>query len=379
MKKIMVVGGGTAGLSAAQAARETDAQVRVRLVCGEKRLPYYRTRICELLAGLDAEKLTVRNYQWFTDNSIEVINGRVTSVDMEENIAYFEDGSFLHYDKLVLATGANGNLPDMKGDAAKRSMALRFLPDIERLKQTAGPIAVVGGGLLGLEAAWQLSRTGRPVVIIERGERLLGRQLDEEAARFFLSITENAGVRVALNGKVGSYEDNRLLLTDGRFFEAAMLVFAAGIIPKTKLAKAMGLTLARAVVVDEYMRSSHPDVYACGDCAEYQGQVAGLWTAAMAQGMIAGRNAAGLQEAYVPEEPPYMMNAMGSKLWSAGKASEDSLCMKSSSAGVFTKLFFDQSATLIGATLIGDISKALPLKKALAAGMSKEEARQNLL
>ncbi|MCL2496308.1 MAG: FAD-dependent oxidoreductase [Clostridiales bacterium] len=379
MQKIMVIGGGTAGLSAAQAARETDAQARIHLACGEKRLPYYRPRICELLAGLETDKLTVRNYQWFTDNSIEVINGRVTSVDTAEKTVRFEDGSFLHYDKLVLATGASGNLPELKGDTAKQSMALRFLADIERLKQTTGPIAVVGGGLLGLEAAWQLSRAGRPVTIIERGERLLGRQLDEESSRFFLSITENTGVRVALNGQAASYEDNRLLLTDGRFFDAAMVVFAAGIVSQTKLAKAMGLTLARAVVVDEYMRSSQPDIYACGDCAEYRGQVAGLWTVSMAQGMVAGKNAAGRQEVYVPEAPPYMMNAMGSKIWSAGAICADSLCVKSSSAGVLTKLFFDEEEKLAGAILIGDIGNALSLKKAIAAGMSKEEAQTSFL
>lgn len=379
MNKLIMIGGGTAGLSAAQAAREADPEARIHLVCGEKILPYYRPRICELFSGLSTEKLTVRNYQWFTDNNIEVINARAASMDAGEKKVRFEDGSFLFYDKLVLATGANGNKPELPGGGEKNTLALRFLADITRVQKLSGPVVLVGGGLLGLEAAWHLSKTGRPVTIIERGEWLLKRQLDEEAARFFLGIVENAGVRVALRGQAESYSGNTLLLNDGRAFEATCLIFAAGIAPQTKLGKSLGLTLSRGIVVDEFMATSMPDIYACGDCAEYQGQTPGLWTVSMAQGMIAGKNAAGEKNTYVPEAPPYMMKAMGSSIWSAGLQTANSLTKKSSVAGRLTKLFFDEQDKLNGAILIGDTIQALNLKKAIAAGMYKEEASNSFL
>jgi len=378
MNKLIMVGGGTAGLSAAQAAREVDPEARIHLVCGEKILPYYRPRICELFSGLTADKLTVRNYQWFMDNNIEVINARAISVDIEEKKLRFEDGSHLFYDKLVLATGATGNVPELAG-GDENTLALRFWADIERVQRIPGPVAVVGGGLLGLEAAWHLSKAGRPVTIIERGEWLLKRQLDEEASRFFLGIVENAGARVALRGVVESYKEQQLLLDDGRVFDAACVIFAAGINPQVKLAKSIGLAVNRGVVVDGCMRASLPDIYACGDCAEYQGQVPGLWTVSMAQGMVAGKNAAGQETAYVPEAPPYMMKAMGSSIWSAGAQTENSLTEKCSSEGKLAKLFFDADEKLAGAILIGDIGPAIALKKALAAGMNKEEAQATFL
>ncbi|MCL1905446.1 MAG: FAD-dependent oxidoreductase [Clostridiales bacterium] len=374
MNKIIVIGGGIAGLSAAQAARETDPQARVHLVCGEKILPYYRPRICELFSGLEKDKLTVRNYQWFMDNSIEVINSRAASVDAEDKKVRFEDGSFLLYDKLILAAGATGNKPELAGGGEKNVLALRFLADIERVQKVSGPIVLVGGGLLGLEAAWHLSKTGRPVTIIERGEWLLKRQLDDEAARFFLGIVEKAGVRVALLGQAENYNGRTLLLADGRAFEASCLIFAAGIAPQTRLGKAMGLALGRGITVDEFMRTDRPDIYACGDCAEYLGQTPGLWTVSMAQGMIAGKNAAGAEAAYAQEAPPYMMKAMGSSIWSAGAQTANSLTEKSSVAGQFIKLFFDEQDKLNGAILIGGTAPALDLKKGIAAGMGKEEA-----
>ena len=379
VNKLIMVGGGTAGLSAAQAAREADPKARIHLVCGEKILPYYRPRICELFSGLSPDKLTVRNYQWFTDNSIEVINGRVISVDAQEKIVRFEDGSYLVYDKLVLATGATGNKPELPGGGEKNTLALRFWADIERIQNLPGPTVLVGGGLLGLEAAWHLSKAGRPVTIIERGDWLLKRQLDEEAAHFFLGIVENAGVHVALLGQVDNYNGRTLLLSDGRAFETACVIFAAGIAPQIKLGKSLGLTLGRAIVVDEFMRTSQPDIYACGDCAEYQGQIAGLWTVSMAQGMIAGKNAAGGASSYVPEAPPYMMKAMGSSIWSAGAQTANSLTEKSSVDGRLIKLFFDEQDILNGAILIGDTAKALNLKKALADGIGKSEAANTFL
>ncbi|MCL1817005.1 MAG: FAD-dependent oxidoreductase, partial [Clostridiales bacterium] len=274
----------------------------------------------------------------------------------------------------ILATGAAGNKPELPGGGEQNTLALRYLADIERVRNIPGPVVLVGGGLLGLEAAWHLSKAGRPVIIIERGDWLLKRQLDAEASRFFLGIVEKAGVRVALRGSVKNYDGRTLLLDDGRAYEAACVIFAAGILPQIKLGKALSLTIGRGIEVDEFMRTSLSNVYACGDCAEYEGQNLGLWTVSMAQGLIAGKNAAGAEAVYRPEAPPYIMKAMGSNIWCAGAQTANSLVEKNSVAGRLSKLFFDEQNKLNGAILIGEISQAMNLKKAIASAMEKQEA-----
>ncbi len=378
-QRIIVIGGGIAGLSAAQAARDQDSQARIHLVCGEKCLPYYRTRICEVFAGTDPEKLLVRNYQWFTDEQIEVINDRVTSVNVEEKQVKFTDGSYLYYDKLIITTGAVGNLPQAEGNDRDNVMPLRFLADIERISAFLGQVVIIGDGLLGLEAAWHLSRAGRSVVIVGRGDRLLSRQLDKEGSVFFLGIVEKAGIRIALNGYLEAIDDNLVRLADGRGFAAGAVIFAAGIKSLTKIGRSAGAECNRAIVVDERMQTSAPDIFAAGDCAEYQGKVAGLWTVGMAQGAVAGANAAGGDRTYQPEQPAYMMNAMGTKVWSYGDINaKDGYAAKDSQQELFCKLFFDQGL-LVGAELIGDMSQMIALKKAVDQRMDKDEAIMNFL
>ena len=377
--KIIIIGGGIAGLSAAQAAREANPAAQIHLICAEKTLPYYRTRICELLSEADPEKLTVRNAQWFIDNSIEVVYDRVLSIDTVEKQVVFSDGSYLPYSALVLATGANGTLPEIRGADAQSLLALRFLADIDQIKHSSGPVALVGGGLLGLEAAWRLSQAGRPVTIIERDQRLLAQQLDHEAGTFILNIVENTGIRVALQGLVERYGRQHLILSDGRAFEAGLVIYAAGIRPNINLAQTLGLATNRAIIVDAQMLTSLPDIYACGDCAEYAGKVEGLWTTAMSQGKVAGQNAAGISATYQPEITPYTLQAMGTQVWSMGQQTELSSTAKSSASGRFVKLFFDDNNLLSGAILIGETGPAVALKKAISEQLAKGLAEQQFL
>ncbi len=379
MEKIIVIGGGIAALSAAQAAREVSETARIHLICAEKRLPYYRLRICELFSGLSEQKLIMRNNQWFIDNNIEMVCARATSIDVNQKQVKFDDGSYLFYDKLILATGAEGNTVEIKGANPAICYAVRKIADIDKIKALSGPVAIIGGGVLGLEAAWHLSKAGRPVVMIERDEMLLKRQLDEESSRFLLNITEKAGLRVALNGFIDSYADDKLILSDGRTFAAETLIFSIGVKPNIGLAKSAGLETNRGFIVNDKMQTNQPDIYACGDCAELDGAVPGLWAIAMNQGTIAGKNALGQDNSYLAETLPYTVQAMGTKIWSSGNSGADCLCVKSSVEGNLTKLFFDADNCLCSAILIGDIAKSIALKKAIGQKMAKEEAQATFL
>jgi len=371
--RIVIVGGGIAGLSAAQAARETNQAAQITMVLQEQHLPYYRTRICEVLSGLDAEKLAVRPQEWFEERNIELVYGEAAEISTMSGRVYLAEGSYLPFDELILACGADGNLFDLPGAEGHEVFALRSLADVRRLQQSSGPCVIIGGGLLSLEAAWHLSRTGRPVVVVERGERLLKRQLDEEAAEFLLQIVVATGVRVALEGRSSHYDGRQLILQDGRGFAADTVLFAAGITPRNYMGMQASADVRRGIIVDAQMRTSEPHIWACGDCAEFEGHTRGLWSTAQDQGRVAGINAAGGSAVYDPQSMPYTMVAMGTKLWSFGRFdAADAVCRKSRPDGVLKKMFFEEDR-LVGAILIGDISLALKLKKAVAAGMLKSE------
>jgi NAD(P)H-nitrite reductase large subunit len=372
-ERIVIIGGGIAGLSAAQGAREVSKTADIQLICGENRLPYYRPRICEVFSGLDPEKLIVKNAQWFLDNGIHTVFTSADFVNKDEKTVLLSDGSRLNYDKLILATGANGNLPKAPGSEKDNVLAMRFLSDVDHVRRYPGAVVIIGGGLLGLEAAWHLTREGRPVTVVDRGSHLLSRQLDKEAGAFFKKVAEDAGVQVILDGTLQRIDDKKVILEGDIALDFDVVLFAAGIQPVTDLGKALGLTVKRAIVVDERMQSELPNVYACGDCAEINGINQGLWTVSMAQGLVAGKNAAGGNASYQPESPSYTMNAMGTRIWSLGSINEAD-GVSEQTGNDFKKLFFDPDGNLSGAILMGNLSKATALKKAITDKLPKKEA-----
>ncbi|MGI5891834.1 MAG: rubredoxin [Bacillota bacterium] len=366
-QRIIIIGGAAAAFSAAQAARATDPQARITLIAEEGRLPYFRPRICQVFSGEDPQNLLIRSAAWFQEQAIEIIFDTATDIDKTAKKVTLLHNQPQEYDKLVIATGALGNHPDLPGSHHQGVLALRKLSDINYVSSIPGPVLIIGGGLLGLEAAWHLSKAKRDVTIIEYNHRLLNRQLDEEGSAFFLDIVNKTGIKTVTAGQLAKIEGQtpRLLahLTDGRIFEAAVIIFAAGIVPQIALAQQAGLTCNRAIVVDSRMGTSEPCIFAAGDCAEYEEKVVGLWSTANLQGTVAGKNAAGLETEYVPQPIPYTMNAMGTKIWSGGRlAAEDAITKREGST--FKKFFF-QEDLLTGAILIGDLGLQNKLTKAI--------------
>jgi NAD(P)H-nitrite reductase large subunit/rubredoxin len=366
-KKIIIIGAAGAGQAAAQSARSIDNEAEIILIAGERRMPYFRPRICEVFSGQDPEKLLVKPVKWYTENKIELIYDEVTEVNVPNKEIKLAEHPPIIYDKLIFATGADGNRPQLPGSGLSGVLPLRTLADTDYITSITGPILIVGGGLLGLEAAWHLLRSGRQVTMLEYNNRLLGRQLDEEGSAFFSAIATKAGLEIVVNAQLAeiSGQSPSLVakLADGRSFTAAVIIFAAGIQPRIKLAQEAGLECERGIIVDNHMLTSQSDIFAAGDCAQYEGRVVGLWSTATQQGIVAGKNAAGLTTTYVPQPLPYMMEAMGTKIWSRGEISDqDSLTHIS--GGNFKKFFF-QEGLLSGAILIGDLSQQTKLDKAL--------------
>jgi NAD(P)H-nitrite reductase large subunit len=229
-----------------------------------------------------------------------------------------EDGATFRYDKCVYAMGAECFVPPIPGANGENCACIRRLTDVERVEKmlaTGKSAAVIGGGVLGLESAWALKKRGLEVTVIEVEERLMPRQLDEDVSRKLQQAAESSGVHILTGAKTARITPESVVLADGTAVPADIVILSCGIRANAAVAKDAGLEVARAVVVDEFMRTSDENVFACGDCAEFHGVDMGLWPEAAEQGRIAGANASGDDLRYEPERYPVSFMGFGIRIF----------------------------------------------------------------
>lgn len=304
MKRYFILGGGVAALSAAKAIRKTDPSGLIVMLTEENALPYSRIMLTKkLLADVSAADLALERAAWYDAPGRDIIplTGRkVKSIDTEKKTVTLEDGLVFPYDKLIYALGARCFIPAFEGSGSDKVVAIRTAEDaahVRELAKNAKSAAVIGGGVLGLEAAWALHQAGVSVSVVEFMPRLMPRQLDEaESARVAQAI-ETSGAKLYLSASAAKYDGSVLTLQDGREIPADMVIVSAGVRANAEIAAAAGIKVERKIVVDERMQTSAPDVYAAGDCAEYELSYA-LWAEASEMGQVAGVNAAGGDAAY---------------------------------------------------------------------------------
>jgi nitrite reductase (NADH) large subunit len=283
---IVIVGGGIAGQSVCEAVRARDADVPVTLVCGEPRLPYDRVRLSELLVdGQPTEALELRPPEWFEDHDARTLLGRnVIRLDADARRLDLDDGDALPYDALVLATGSVPLMPPIPGIELPGVIPFRGPVDCEAIRAAAAggarSVAVIGGGLLGLEAAYGVASQGCPVTVVHLMDRLMERQLDAMAAELLRPAMERLGVEVLLERQteriLGSERAGGLRFAGGEELAADLVVVSIGIRANTTLAREGGIDVGRGVLVDDGLRTSAPGVWAVGECAEHRGMVYGL-------------------------------------------------------------------------------------------------------
>ncbi|MFJ7955027.1 NAD(P)/FAD-dependent oxidoreductase [Streptomyces sp. NPDC096319] len=275
--RIVVVGGGTAGARLAQ-------RLPVTLLGEEPHAPYNRVLLADVLAGRYAPEVIALPG---TREPVR-LGTRAVRIDRAARTVACADGSVVGYDRLVLATGSNPVLPPLRGlrGAALPSgvHAFRTLDDCLSLRALVRPgvrAVVIGGGLLGVSAARALAERGADVVLTQQGERLMERQLDEQASALLREHVEALGVEVHTECRVSGLRQRdgavtAVELADGFVLDATVVVLACGVRPRVALAREAGLTVARGVVVDDELRTSDPYIHAIGDCAEHAGRVYGL-------------------------------------------------------------------------------------------------------
>ncbi|MDE4541409.1 NAD(P)/FAD-dependent oxidoreductase [Thermoanaerobacterium sp. R66] len=379
--KFVIIGNGIAALQAAENIRKNNGESKITMISREKYNTYYRVKLSHLLGQqFDLGKLYVKPDQWYEDNNIDVLLKRnVLSVDTDKKIVKLDDGSILTYDVLIVASGSHSFVPPVKGNDKKGVYAVRSLDDVEKLNEYINGKkrgVVVGGGLLGLEAAWSLRQTGYDMTVIEFFPRLLPKQSDEEGSRIIEKIIENSGINLVLGAEVeeiiGDPVDG-VMLKNGIKIDADFVIFSAGVRPNLDAIKDSGIKINKGIVVDDFMKTNVDDVYAAGDVAEHNGKIYGLWTVALAQGRTAGLNAVGIKTVYKEVPPSSTLKVTGVDVFSSGDIfDEAAVSYRYKDGNTYYKLFVKENK-LIGAILIGDISYSTKVKKAIDSGLDLKE------
>ncbi|ABZ83050.1 nad(p)h-nitrite reductase, large subunit protein nirb, putative [Heliomicrobium modesticaldum Ice1] len=379
-EQILILGGGIAALSAAEAARQADPERPITICAEESHYPYYRLRLSFLLGqSFDKESLLIHPPAWYDERNIVVLTGRrARSIDAERRIVTLESGETIPYGRLVIAVGAAAFLPPLPGTELPGVYTVRQVDDVAAINTDLRPgrrVIVVGGGILGLEAAWTLHEQGIAVTVVEHGPRLLSRQLDAGGSRLLERLAADEGITILTEADSMAIEKGegvlRLRLADGRTVEGERIIFSTGIRANLELARSAGIAAGRGICVDEWMQTSVPAIFAAGDVAEFKGNLPGLWSVAAEQGKRAGRNAVLPQTdwtPYRPAAPSNMLHVFGIKIFSLGAVSSGvTLGDEEASAKEYKKFFFSDGR-LVGAVLMGDLKWANRLKAAMESG-----------
>lgn len=375
----VILGNGAAGFNAAKAIRERDKTAAVTIISNEQYPSYNRPMLTKsIVAGLDAEQIAIEGPQWYEENKVWQMLGRtVTEVDTKAQEVVLDDGTKIHFTKLIYALGSECFIPPIKGSDKPEVVAIRRLSDVEKLeklRKEAKTAVVIGGGVLGLEAAWELKKGGLDVKVLEAAPVLMGRQLDHGSAELLRDIAMKNGVEirtgVSIEEITGAEHVEGVRLADGEIFDADLVVVSAGVRANTALAQQIGLETERAVVVNSRMETNIPGIYACGDCAQYEGMNYAIWPEAVEQGKTAGSNAAGEETEYTPVPAALTFHGMNTALFAAGDNGKNpnllykTVEFQDMGKGQYRKYYFLNNR-LCGVILIGDLSEMARMTEAL--------------
>ena len=329
--------------------------------------------------NLSEEELEVEHEDWYDENMVRIyLNKSAVYLDTNSQTVKAGPLEFL-YDKIIIAVGAECFVPPFKGADQDHVVTIRHQSDVKKIREMVPNIkdaVVIGGGVLGLEAAWSLRESGLNVTVLETADRLLQRQLTADASEILAKSVADAGVK-ALTG-VGTQEITKdsVILTDGTEVPAQLVVVSCGVRANTELAQTAGIEVQRAIVVDDRMRTNQPNVFAAGDCAQFEGINYALWSEAMEQGRVAGANAAGDVVRYNFDTPGLTFNGMNTSLFAIGdqgSADDDSYkIFTSNKPGKYERFTFKDGG-LVGAILIGDTSRLVEMMTKVPAHAKFEE------
>ena len=391
MRRLVVVGNGMAGVACVEQILKHAPQFAITIFGDETHVNYNRILLSSVLAGERADdEITLNTAEWYRSNDIDLRLGvRIIDVDAVAKTVSGDDGSVTPYDTLLLATGSAAFMPPIEGLARQNVLTFRTLDDTRRLLRVAGPgvkAVVIGGGLLGLEAARGLQVTGCDVTVVHLMRTLMERQLDPDGGNYLTGKMEDLGIRVLLGRSttaiVGETRCEGVALDDGSVIPADLAVVAAGIRPNVDLGYRAGLDINRGIVVNDWMETSDPDIFAVGECVEHRGVCYGLVAPLLEQGKVLAATITGNKgPVYSGTVQAAKLKIMGVDVFSAGDWSEqhaDRVRYEDRALGVYKKLTV-RDGRLVGAILVGDTADSHRYMEWLRAGTDLSKQRSSLL
>jgi nitrite reductase (NADH) large subunit len=369
---LVIVGNGMA------AARLVDELAKVALgryaiavIGDEPRLAYNRVLLSSVLAGeTTSQDIELRPASWWRDRGVTLKYGcMATEIDVGRRELKIENDESIPFSKLVLTTGSSALRLNVPGADLAGVHTFRDSRDVDLLLTLAAQkkrVVVVGGGLLGLEAAYGLAKAGAPVTLVHLMDRLMERQLDAPAAELLKSLVERKGIEILLNANTarihGATRVEGVELVDGRLIPADAVIFAAGIRPNVALAKEAGIPVNRGIVVDDQLQTGAANVFAIGECAEHRGICYGLVEPAYEQARVLARHLSGGSASYAGSVVATNLKVSGVGVFSAGDfmgaEGAEAIVLSDARGGAYKKLVIS-GGCLTGAVLVGDTADAL--------------------
>jgi nitrite reductase (NADH) large subunit len=366
-QQLVVIGAGMASGRALEHLFEADpGAYDVTLFNGEPRGNYNRLMLSPVLSGEKTyEEIVTHDDAWYAANNVATRFGeQVTRIDRARKVVVSKAGETA-YDKLLIATGSMPFMLPLPGADLAGVLAYRDLDDVEKMLEAASfpgaKAVVIGGGLLGLEAAAGLRLRGMEVVVLHVMGHLMERQLDPSAGYLLQKDLERRGIKVHCKAQtkaiLGSNRVEAVALEDGTVYGADIVVMAVGIRPETRVARDAGIETNRGIVVDDAMRTSDPHILSIGECVEHDGAVYGLVAPLYDQAKVVARTLLGEEAAFAPVELSTKLKVTGCDLFSAGDFAEGSdreeIVFRDATRGVYKRLVLREGA-IIGAVLYGD-------------------------
>ena len=373
-ERLVVIGNGMAGVATVENILTKRKDMSIAIFGAEPYTNYNRVLLSSVLSGeVGLDEITLNPQKWYEENGIELhLDASVKKINKKEKFVITNKDEIYSFDKLLIATGSNAFIPPIKGIQNRGNLnqgifTFRNLDDAKSMiswAQKCRKAIVIGGGLLGLEAARGLIRQGVEVTVVHLMDRLMDMQLDAAAAAILKKEINKLGINVLLGHCaekiIGNGSVEGLRFTNGKVYQADMIVIATGIRPNVELASEAGLEVNQGIVVNDYMQTSNPDIYAVGECAEHRGKVYGIVAPLMEQAKVAAGAIAGNSSLrYEGSVVATKLKVAGIPLASIGNFYEES-------AGCEALVYSDQGASLykkaviqggrvVGAILLGDL------------------------
>jgi nitrite reductase (NADH) large subunit len=389
-ERLVVIGNGMAGLRFVEELLErAPGRFELTVIGAEPEPAYNRVLLSSLLAGdIGAADVRMRSREWYAEKGIALRTAQIArAIDPVARAVALDSGEAVPFDRLVLATGSEPIRIPVPGCELPGVMTFRSLVDIDRL-QVAGasnkPAVVIGGGLLGIEAAFGLVRRGVPVTLLHLMDRLMERHLDAEGAQLLLRAVEGKGVLVELDAHTRAIHGTDAVevveLADGRLVPCGLVVMAVGIRPSMGLVRDTGIATARGILVDDAMQTSVPGIYAVGECAEHRSICYGLVEPCYEQARVAAAAIAGTSERYQGSLLATHLKVSGVPVFSGGDwdgSEAETIFIRDPAIPSYRKLVVREHR-LVGAVLVGDTSDAPWYSELIRSGTTVAAFRESL-